>query len=146
MSQKSEVLGSYELCNRLDLKDHIWSITVMGASGSYPSHPGTMCCGMDWVYYHRRNIYRIRTRHGRTGYVRISGRSPIVFLVREYPLFCALFIIRTTFRFKWLSGLRTDGCLLSTPVLMHGGLLYLAFCLSACLVTDYTLRKINITK
>ena len=31
-------------------------------------------------------------------------------LVRERPLFCALFIIRTTFRFGWVGGLRTDGC------------------------------------
>ena len=28
----------------------------------------------------------------------------------ECPLFCGLFIIRTTFGFRWVGGLRTDGC------------------------------------
>ncbi len=30
---------------------------------------------------------------------------------RERPLFCALFIIRTTFTFEWVGGLRTVGCM-----------------------------------
>ncbi len=30
--------------------------------------------------------------------------------IRERPLFCVLFIIRTTFGFRWVGGLRTDSC------------------------------------
>ena len=32
------------------------------------------------------------------------------YLLMEHPLFCVLFIIRTTFGYRWVGALGTDGC------------------------------------
>ncbi len=62
---------------------------------------------VEWLHLHVLNVLGMQMRshlHMQMSHV------PDTTWLRERPLFCALFTIRTTFKFRWVAGLRTEGC------------------------------------